>query len=457
MIDFKEIKSVYFIGIGGIGISAIARMMLLEGKKVAGSDRSASIITDELKKVPDAKAEAGGAKIFIGHDAKNIPKDCDLVIYTIAIPESNPELVEARKRKIPMLTYPEALGIISKDKFTIAVSGTHGKTTTTAMIGKMMIDAGLDPTVIVGSLMNDTKSNFVVGKSKYFVVESCEYHRSFLNISPKIIVITNIDNDHLDYYKDLVDIQSAFSEFVSKLGVDDFLITNSKDKNIGPVVKYAESGCRIVDYSKLGHSVSKLKLKVFGKHNIENAKAALALAEVLGIDENIAITSLNNFSGTWRRFEYKGKTQHGANVYDDYGHHPTEIRATLSGVRDHFGDKRIVVIFQPHLYSRTKLLLNDFAKSFNEADELILLPIYAAREKEDKTISSEFLASKIVDRATVRGLASHSGIAKDRLRQVTVVKTKEEAAALAGSIAADVIITIGAGDVTELSDLLTKI
>jgi len=430
--NFKKVRSVHFIGIGGIGISAIARMMLLEGKRVSGSDRARSLVTDQL--------EANGVKVFINHDTKNVSKNCDLVVYTVAISENNPELVEAKKLGIPALSYPEVLGLISKDKFTIAISGTHGKTTTTAMIGKIMVDAGLGPTVVVGSLMKDSRSNLIVGKSNYFVVEACEYRRSFLNINPRIVVITNIDNDHLDYYKGIEDIQKAFSEFVDRLGPNDYLITDVKNKTILPVVKKAK--CKIVDYNPLGSLVPKLKLRVVGRHNLENAKAALALAKVFGIDELLAVRSLNNFPGTWRRFEFNGKTKNGALVYDDYGHHPTEIKATLRGAREHFGSaKKIVVVFQPHLYSRTKLLLKDFAKSFGDADEVILLPIYAARETDNLSINSEILAKE---------MAKHK-------KPVTVVRSKNEAAILANSFGrSGIIITMGAGDVTEVSNLLTQ-
>lgn len=450
ILDFEKIKSVHFIGIGGIGISAIARMMFMNGKEVSGSDRSSSIITDELKKI--------GVHVSIGHNLDNIPQNCDMVIYTIAIPEDNPELLGAKKGKILTLTYPEILGLISKDKFTIAISGTHGKTTTTAMIGKMMVDAGLDPTVIVGSLMNssttlttsDNRSNIIVGKSRYFVVEACEYKRSFLNLSPKIIIVTNIDDDHLDYYADLQGVQKGFSDFVSKLGPEDFLVTNLKDKNVLPILSQVRS--KIIDYSLLGllgSSTPKLKLRVIGGHNLENAKVALALAKILGIDQQLAINSLNSFSGTWRRFEYKGQTRSGVVVYDDYAHHPTEVRATLQGARDFFGDKkRIVTIFQPHLYSRTRSLLKDFGRSFSNTDELILLPIYAAREKEDLDISSDLLADEIV-----KNIGTENG----HLKKATVVKNKEEAVSLVqASLHPDVIITMGAGDVTTISDTLTR-
>ncbi len=380
---FKKAKNIYFIGIGGIGISAIARMMFGEGKQVSGSDSSGSEIIEALKKA--------GAKIFVGHNAKNISKDVDLVIYTVAISKENPEFLEAQKRKIKTITYAEALHEISKDKFTIAVSGTHGKTTTTAMIAKVMIDAGLDPTVIVGSLLKESKSNFISGKSKYFVVEACEYKRSFLNIEPTIATITNIDNDHLDYYKDIADIQSAFNEFVKKVPQKGFVVCDREDKIVSPALS-GVSG-KIVNWADF--DASKLKMKVPGKHNKKDASVALAVAHILGIDKKKAIKSLEDFSGTWRRFEYKGETKGGAKVYDDYGHHPTEIKATLLGAREIFPKERIVVVFQPHLFSRTKLLLHDFARAFKSADEILLAPIFPAREAFDPTISSDILADEI--------------------------------------------------------------
>ncbi|TSC67787.1 MAG: murC [Parcubacteria group bacterium Gr01-1014_73] len=384
-INFKKIKQVYFIGIGGIGISAIARMFLLEGKSVSGSDAAESEVTVELQKL--------GVKISIGQRAGNIPTDCDLVIYTIAVPPDNPEFAEAKKRGILMMSYSEALGLISKDKYTIAVSGTHGKTTTTAMIAKIMIDAGLDPTVIVGSLIKDAagnRTNFIAGKSEYLVVEACEYKRSFLNINPKIVVITNIDADHLDYYKDIDGVVKGFSEFAVKAPKDGFVVTDTKDKNIKLALKKVV--CQIVDYKNLPPEAAQPragKLQVPGKHNIENAKAALAVAKLLGIDVAIAQSALSGFRGSWRRFEFRGKAKNGALVYDDYGHHPTEILATLAGARELFPKGKIVVVFQSHLYSRTKDHIKAFGKCFKDADEVVVLPIYPAREKDPGDINSE--------------------------------------------------------------------
>ncbi|MFA6272879.1 MAG: UDP-N-acetylmuramate--L-alanine ligase [Candidatus Paceibacterota bacterium] len=429
-INLKKIKQPYFIGIGGIGISAIARMLILDGKKVSGSDVAKSKVTTELQKLR--------AKIFIGQNAKNIPQDCDLVIYTIAVTPDNPEFAESKKRGIPMLSYPEALGLISKNKYTIAVAGTHGKTTTTAMIAKIMIDAKSDPTVIVGSFLKDSKSNFIAGKSQYLVVEACEYRRSFLNIHPTIVVITNIDNDHLDYYKDIKDIIFAFSEFVGKVPKNGFVVTNVKDKNIKPVIKNLV--CGIIDYKKNPPAGG---LKVPGAHNKENAATALAVAEILGIDKKSAIKSLENFGGTWRRFEYKGKTAGGALVYDDYAHHPTEIKATLAGARELYPKQRIVVAFQPHLYSRTKILLNDFAHAFKDADEIILAPIYAAREPFDSKISSEILAEKI-KKLTSKKVSTFPDFQniENYLRQSLK--------------SGDILITMGAGEQNKIAEDLLK-
>jgi UDP-N-acetylmuramate--alanine ligase len=358
--DFSKIKKVHFIGIGGSGISALARMMSLEGKKVTGSDRDASEVTHSL--------DEQGIPVTIGQKAENIPKDTDLVIYTVAIPDTNPELAKAKELGIECITYPQALGIISKDKFTIAVSGTHGKTTTTAMIAKMLIDAHMDPTVIVGSFLKDQKSNFIAGKSNYLVVEACEYKRSFLNLHPNILVITNIDDDHLDYYKDIEDIKSAFMDIVRQTDPAGSLVCDLELPYIEDVAKKAK--CTVVDYELF--SDTNLALKVPGDHNLSNAAAVLAVADILKIPRAKAKKSLEGFSGTWRRFEDKGMTKKGVRVFDDYGHHPTEVKATLKGARDMFPDKKITVIFQPHLYSRTKQHLEEFADSFSNADQVIM-------------------------------------------------------------------------------------
>jgi UDP-N-acetylmuramate--alanine ligase len=429
-VSLKEARRVYFIGIGGIGMSAAAQFFLAEGKEVSGSDLGESPVVSLLKNK--------GAKIFFEQKASNIDSSIDLVVYTLAILSDNSELKEAKRLKIPTLSYPEILGVLSHNKYTIAISGTHGKTTTTAMIAKIMVDAGLSPTVIAGSLMNEYKSNFVYGKSKYFLVEACEYRRSFLHLNPNILVIANIEAEHLDYYKNLEDIQDGFISLVKKLKEKDFLICDMNDEKVRPVME--EAKCQIIDYPSL--EGASIRLKVPGKHNIKNAKAAFSVAAVFGIDNRKASKSLESFSGTWRRLEPKGKTPRGALVFDDYAHHPTEIKATLSSVKELYPDKRIVVAFQPHLFSRTKTLLLDFAESFEGVSEVITLPIYAAREPDDPTINSQILSEKIKEARTKSSFSESFEKASETLKK--------------DFNSSYVIVTMGAGDIYKVSDLLVR-
>lgn len=420
----KNIHFAHFVGIGGIGVSAIARLMLMRGVKVSGSDRDHSLITEKL--------ETEGATIFMGHDADYVPEKCDLVVYSPAISEDNPELVVAHERRIQTLSYPEALGMISRGMRTVAIAGTHGKTTTTAMIAEILVGANLSPTVIVGSLLK-SGSNFIAGTSNIFVVEACEYKRSFLNLTPEILVITNIDNDHLDYYGTIQGVQQAFAELAEKVPGSGTIVCDPNDQFVAPVL--AQAVARIVDYTK--ENLIAL-LAVPGEHNIKNAKAALAVARTLGVDDSEAEKLVTQFPGTWRRMEYKGKTESGAPVYDDYAHHPTEIRATLQGFRAKHPSGRIRVVFQPHLYSRTKLLLNDFAQSFRNADEVIVAPIYAAREAPDPSISADLLAWEMAKyHSNPRAFNDFPAIEK-YLRDT--------------ASANDIIITMGAGDIYNVGE-----
>lgn len=427
-VNLNNIKKVHLVGIGGIGISAIARLLHIQGKEITGSDMSESPVTEKLREL--------GIRINIGHDLKNIEDDTDLVVQTIAIPENNPEILEAKHRNILLVTYPEMLSVISKDMYTIAVSGTHGKTTTTAMLAKILIDAGLDPTVIVGSLMKDqsdnTGSNLVVGKSKYFIVEACEYRRSFLNLNPKILIITNIEEDHLDYYKDLSDIQSAFRELALKIPEDGAIICDTKNPNLQTVLNGLI--CRIIDYKE--YIDGSLRLKVPGTHNIENASASLAVSDFLENDNAKARESLSGFSGTWRRFDLQDKTRNGAIVYDDYAHHPQEVRATLKGLNEIYPDFKKVVFFQPHQFSRTKMLLEQFGKSFGLVDEAYILPIYPAREIFDPTINSEMLVNKIVENNGNAFYVENFEIAKSIIENFD---------------SNTVVMTMGAGDVYKIN------
>jgi UDP-N-acetylmuramate--alanine ligase len=420
---------IHFVGIGGIGMSALARMFLHEGKEVSGSDLASSLVTDELEKV--------GAKIYLTQEAKNILPEVDLVIYTVAIPEANAELVEARSRGIECVTYPQMLGRVSKDKYTIAVSGTHGKTTTTAMIATAMLEAKLDPTVVVGSFLLGYKSNFIAGASKYFVVEACEYKRSFLNLHPNILVITNIDDDHLDYYKDSADIDSAFREMAERVPEDGFIVADLNNERVKHVLAGVKA--HVINYREVEEEGIVLK----GKYNRENARAALAVLSCLSLPVAAARASLNSFTGTWRRFELKGTTTTGALVFDDYAHHPTEIAATLQLAAESCPGKNLVAVFQPHLYSRTKEHLHEFAAAFAPASRVILAPIYAAREPFDPSITSEAIALKIQSNSPAVAVSS-------------LTTFEEIAVSLSNTTANDVIVVMGAGNISDLATVLVK-
>lgn len=376
-----DYQNYYFIGIGGIGVSAIARMLKEKGKNVSGSDSSKSEITEDLEKT--------GIKINIGQKAENIKEDIEVVIYTIAIPENNPELLEAINRGIVCKTYPEALGELSKEMFTVAISGTHGKTTTTGMLAHIMKEADLDPTVIIGSKLNGKNSNFLSGKSNYLVVEACEYKRSFLNLSPKILVITNIEADHLDYYKDIVDIKNAFREIANKVPEDGFVITDLESQNIKDCL--VEARVKVINYRDIKEQI---EIELPGEHNIENAKAAISALESLGIEKRKGFEYIKNFQGTWRRLEYKG--ENGSSVYyDDYAHHPTEIKASLLALKEKYPEREIVCVFEAHQQSRTKLLFNDFVQALSLADKVLLAPILTVREAFDPTMTNTVLKNAI--------------------------------------------------------------
>jgi UDP-N-acetylmuramate--alanine ligase len=431
-IDLTKINHVHFIGIGGIGVSAIARMMLGEGKVVSGQDVSE---TDIIRDLVDL-----GADIVLGQSIENIPKDADLIVYTIAI-EYYDEVFFSKLKSLDIksLSYPQMLGEISKGQYAIAVTGTHGKTTTTGMISQIFRDLDRDPTVVIGSLLSDG-TNFVHGKSGIFISESCEYRRSFLNMNPKILVITNIDEDHLDYYKDIEDIKSAFRELAMKVPEDGFVVCNPNDKNISDVI--SDIKATIVDYQDFYDN--DLKLKIPGIHNKKNAAAAVAVATILDITEEDAKNTVINFAGTWRRFQYKGKLDSGALIYDDYAHHPTEIMASLQGFRELYPETegyRLTIIFQPHLYSRTKSLLADFAHSFVQADNVLFLPIYAAREVDDGTISSKILSIEV---------NKH----KNNSASFPDFDSAYDTVSMMGLHDKDVIVTLGAGDALKIGDRL---
>ena len=378
----ENTKHIHFIGIGGIGMSALARLFLHEGKQVSGSDRAPSDITKAL--------ETEGVRFFSPQVADNVTDDIDMVVYTEAMPKDHPEMVAAQKLGVKMVNYFEALGDIVNQYYLIAIAGSHGKTTTTAMMTDVFESAGKDPTAIIGSLRSKTKSNFRAGKSQYAIVEACEYKRDFLSLAPTVLVITNIELEHVDYYKSLEDVQSAFRALAEKVPENGAIVANLSDANVRPVVEGLR--CTVIDYSKFLDPL--LDLKQPGLHNQMNAAAVIATAVNDGIDPMQIRIALEKFMGTWRRFEYKGEVN-GAPVYDDYGHHPTEIRVTLQGTREMFPERKILLVYQPHLDSRTEKLFDDFVTALGSADHLILYPAYVARAVGGSHDSTEKLASAI--------------------------------------------------------------
>lgn len=439
-----EQQTVFCIGIGGIGMSALARLLVHDGHTVRGSDRSRSLVTQAL--------ERDGISVIYDQHATNITDEIDTVVYTAAVSDDHPELAEARRRGLAVYTYAQMLGQVSAEKETIAVAGSHGKTTTTAMIAHILEHAQLSPTVIVGSLRasntpGEYTSNFTPGTPvetadgvvEYFVVEADEYQRSFHELSPTVLIITNVDTDHLDYYRDLAEIQEAFRVIAERVPRTGAVVCNPAAANVKPVLR--EVTAPIIDYTSI--SSHDLALPIPGVHNRMNAQAAIAAAGKLGVDEERAKEALSTFRGTWRRYEYVGTVPtSGAVLYDDYAHHPTEISTTLAGFREHFPDRRLVVIFQPHTYTRTTHLADQFAKSFAAADELVVAPIYAARETPPENhVDHHELARRIQTyHENVTVFDSFDAISEHVRSQTT---------------SDSVVVTMGAGDIYTIHPQLT--
>jgi UDP-N-acetylmuramate--alanine ligase len=422
-------KSIHFIGIGGIGMSALARHYLHEGWVVSGSD---------VVKTPNTeKLEKEGATIFYQQEASNLSSrsELELVVYTEAMAQDHPELVKARLLGIKTINYFEALGEIANEYYLIAVAGTHGKTTTTAMLIDIFEEASFDPSAVVGSLRSKTGSNYRAGKSKYFIAEACEYRRDFLHLQPDVLVITNLEHEHVDYYTDLQDVQNAFREFALQVKDDGVVVTNVTDPNIVPVLKDLE--CTIIDY-RSALDVT-LKLRQPGLHTRLNAAAAASVALFVGIEQEVIQTALENFAGTARRFEYKGDCNN-APVYDDYAHHPTEIRASIAGARELYPDKKLTVVFQPHTYSRTQELFADFVTELTKADRALLVPIYAARKEEGYEVNSDDVAQALNE----HGVDSESFMTLE----ACALEIKESVSK------DDVVLVMGAGDVSKVASML---
>jgi UDP-N-acetylmuramate--alanine ligase len=429
MQNFKQIKKIFFVGIGGIGVSALVKLFKSQDKKVTGSDKYSSEITNDLKKQ--------GIKVYIGHNEKNLDSDTDLIIYSPAVKPEVPEREKAFKLGIKQLSYPEALGLISKNRYTIAVSGTHGKSTTTAMLGLILAKARFDPTVIVGSKVGLFKNgNLRIGKSRYFIVEACEWQAHMLNLRPKIIILTNIEPDHLDYYKTFKNLKQTFKKYVRKLPKDGLLIVNADDKVCLEVVKSAK--CKTVSYSI--KSNFDFSLQVPGRFNIYNALAASTCALELGIKPEIIKKTLVNFKGIWRRFEKVGEYK-GALIFSDYAHHPTAIKETLRAAKESYLERRLVVVYQPHHFDRTKRLFKKFTKAFDLANLVILNEIYDVPGREVK-----------------RGISSKDLVRELKKRKVKAIFTKDleetKKILLKNIKRGDLVLIMGAGDIYDLSTAL---
>lgn len=413
-IDFHKPQHLHFIGIGGISMSGLAEILLEEDFQISGSDAKESSLTKML--------EEKGAKIYYGQRAANITDSVEVVIYTAAIHEDNPEFACAKAKNLPMLSRAELLGQIMRNYQTpIAVSGTHGKTTTTSMISHILLHGECDPTISVGGILPAIGGNIRVGQSETFLTEACEYTNSFLSFFPKISIILNIDADHLDFFKDLDDIRHSFRRFAELLPSDGALIINADTPEYEAIMKdlpckvityglehpadytasditYDEFGHALFTIVKNGEALGICSLKVPGIHNVSNALASFATGELLDLPVNVITEGLASFTGTDRRFQYKGSVA-GVTIIDDYAHHPTEIAATLKAVKN-YPHKKTWCVFQPHTYTRTKSLLPEFAEALAMTDHVILADIYAARETDNLGISSEDLQNLIIEKGT---------------------------------------------------------
>ena len=454
-IDFQKKIHIYFMGIGGISMSGFAELLHAEGFTVSGSDNKESTLTEHL--------ESLGITVKYGQCKENITPDIDLVVYTAAISKDNEEYQAAVAAGIPMMDRAEMVGQVMKNyERAIAISGTHGKTTTTSMVSHIFLAAQLDPTISVGGILKAIGGNLRIGKSQNFITEACEYTNSFLKFHPTINLILNIEEDHMDFFKDLADIRHSFQKFTDLLPEDGLLIINgdiSQYEEIsshckGSVLTYSvtDKTCNYtaenITYDEMGHgafdviengtNIGHIALSVVGEHNISNALAAIALSRYLKLSMEVIAQGLQAFEGTDRRFQYKGKVG-GITIIDDYAHHPTEISATLTAAKK-YPHKTTWCVFQPHTYTRTKAFLDDFAKALSQADKVVLADIYAAREVDPGDISSADIMEKIKELGTEAYYFSTFDEIENFL--------------LKNCVTGDLLITMGAGDIVKVGESL---
>lgn len=454
--EIQPNSHIYFIGIGGISMSGLAEILKDRGCRVSGTDIKESNVTKHL--------ESLGITLHYGHCAENITDDIDLVVYTAAIHPGNPELEAAKEKKIPLMDRARLLGHIMEEyQYSVAVAGTHGKTTTTSMVSEILLEAEKDPTITVGGILPAIHSNVKIGHSPYFVAEACEYFDSFLQFTPLVGVILNVEADHLDYFKSLENIRRSFHAFAQRIPAGGLLVLNASiahleelEENLHCAVEtfgleenacwqarnivHEADGKNSFDVYYQGEFYTSVHLDIPGEHNITNALAAVASAHFLDIPAKVCARGLSHFTGVDRRFQRKGE-KNGIVVIDDYAHHPTEIVATLSAARN-VRHNKLWCVFQPHTYSRTKNLFDEFGRAFGDADEVIVADIYAARETDDGTISAAMLAERI---AKEGGNARYVG-------DFAAIRQYLEEHCQMG----DLLLTVGAGDVNKIGEEFLK-
>lgn len=453
-IDFEHPGHIHFIGIGGISMSGFAELLHTMGFTITGSDWNESKITKHL--------ESLGIEVVYGQSEKNITNRIDLVVYTAAVQPTNPEYEEAQRQGIPMMERAVMVGQIMKNySSAIAIAGTHGKTTTTSIASHIMLEADMDPTISVGGILHAIGGNIRIGHSEHFITEACEYTNSFLHFHPTVGIILNIEEDHMDFFKDIDDIRNSFRRFAELIPAHGTLIINADIPNYEEItnglscrvltygldhtadftaenIQYSEKGCGSFDAIYNGNKIGTFSLSVVGRHNISNALSCLAMASLYDIEEEKLQQAFTDYYGTERRFEYKGKCN-GFTIIDDYAHHPTEIQATLTSAKK-YPHNTLWCAFQPHTYTRTKAFLKDFAKSLSLADKVILADIYAAREKDPGDISSQNIADELISLGKeVYYLSSFEEIEKFILKNL---------------VDGDLLITMGAGNIVEIGENL---
>lgn len=457
MLGISFYKRIHCLGIGGIGLSAVAEILAYNGHTVSGTDIKKSEVTEHLESI--------GIKVYYKHEAENV-EGVDAIVYSAAVSDDNPEVVRAKELGLPLLSRAEVLGMLMRNyDNSVAICGTHGKTTVTSMTSLILRNANYKPTILVGGNLPQINGNVEIGERDYFVTEACEYMDSFLQLRPSIGVILNIDSDHLDYFKDMDHIVNSFRLFVAQVPEDGVVIAYGDNPFVKDVLKdrenkitygysegndfyaenieFDENGFPEYDICRKGNTIAHIRLAVPGEHNVLNSMAAFVTASFLKVDIPIIQKTLEEFSGTNRRFDLTGYTKNGVKVIDDYAHHPTEIKATLSAVKN-MKHRKLWVVFQPHTYTRTKALFDEFIDAFIDADVLILTDIYAAREKDIYNISSYKLMNAMKSKYTQK--------------EVYYVKDFDDISNYINKFALpdDMVITMGAGDVYKVGELLVK-